>query len=155
MTPEQAADHVEISQVLQRYGQALDEKDYALLDRVFEPGARLNYQMGEGAPTTYPEMTKQFREFLAAFSYTQHVFSHPVIELDGDRAEARCRLIATHVQRPRAGGRNIWVVYGFYRDTLVRTVAGWRVSERTFRGVETEGELLPPEAVERFEVAPG
>ena len=154
MTPEQAADIADIAQVQQRYGLALDEKRYELLDDVFQPDARLHYDMAGEGPTTYREMAQQFRAFMVPFLYTQHVFSHPVVELDGDRARASCRLIATHVQVPLAGGRNTWTVYGFYRDVLVRTDAGWRIERRSFKGMHTEGTLLPPDQVEHFEKAP-
>ena len=154
MTPAEAADHAEIAQVLQRYGQALDEKRYELLDQVFVPGATLRYEMEGGAPTTYPEMVAVFREFNAAFWYTQHLFSHPVIELSGDLARTLCRLIAIHVQRRLAGGRNLWTVYGFYDDTLSRTPEGWRIRERTFRGMHVEGERLPADQVERHDSSP-
>ena len=52
MSPEDAAAHVEIQQVLQRYGQALDEKRYELLDEVFAAGAILDYEMNGGQPST-------------------------------------------------------------------------------------------------------
>ena len=154
MTPEQAADIAEIAQLHQRYGQALDEKRYELLDEVFLPDARLHYDMSGEAPTSYREMAGQFRSFMVPFLYTQHVFSHPLVELDADRARASCRLIATHVQVPLAGGRNAWTVYGFYEDLLVRTDAGWRIQQRSFKGMHTEGTLLPPDQVEHFEKAP-
>lgn len=154
MSPEDAAAHIEIAQVLQRYGQALDEKRYELLDEVFAPGAALDYEMGGGEPTRYPEMIPVFRDFLAAFFYTQHVFSQPVIDLKGDRAQSTCRLIATHVQRPLSGGQKAWTVYGVYNDDLVHTDSGWRIVGRRFRGTHTEGELLKADAVERFESAP-
>ena len=61
MTPEEAADHAEIAQTLQRYGQALDEKRYELLDQVFVDGAALHYELGDGGgPSRYPEMVKAF-----------------------------------------------------------------------------------------------
>jgi hypothetical protein len=154
VTPEQAADIAEIAQVLQRYGQALDEKRYELLDGVFLPDARLHYDMGGEGPTTYPEMAGLFRSFMVPFMYTQHIFSHPVVELDGDRARASARLIATHVQVRLAGGRNVWTVYGFYEDALIRTDAGWRIEQRVFKGMHTEGTLLPADQVEHFEKAP-
>ncbi len=155
MTPAEAADHAEIAQLLQRYGQALDEKRYELLDTVFVPGAALRYEMEGGRPSTYPEMLKLFAEFNSAFWYTQHMFSNPVLELDGERARSVCRLFASHVQQPLAGGRNLWVVYGVYHDRLVRRPEGWRIEERVFRGLHTEGSLLPPDKVRRFDAAPG
>jgi hypothetical protein len=153
MSPEDAASHVEIQQVLQRYGQALDEKRYELLDEVFAPGAVLDYEMNGGQPSSHPEMVAEFREFLASFFYTQHLFSLPVIDLKGDRAQSTCRLIATHVQRPLAGGRSAWTVYGVYNDELIQTEVGWRIARRRFRGTHTEGELLDAASVQRFESA--
>ena len=149
-----AADVVEITQLVNRYGHALDSKRYELLEQVFAPGARMDYEMEGGSPGSYPEMVPVFQEFLTAFAYTQHVFSQPVIELDGDRAQASCRLLATHVQRPLAGGSNAWTVYGLYQDELLRTTQGWRIAARRFRGLHTEGRLLPPGQVERFEKVP-
>ena len=32
LTPQEQSDHIEIAQVLERYGRALDDKDYDLLD---------------------------------------------------------------------------------------------------------------------------
>ncbi len=108
MDAREAADVVEITQLVNRYGHALDSKRYQLLEQVFTPGARLDYELEGGEPGSYPEMVAVFEEFLTAFSYTQHVFSQPVIDLEGDRAHATCRLVATHVQqRPRWKARNV------------------------------------------------
>ena len=77
------------------------------------------------------------------------MFSVPLIELDRDSARATCRLIATHVQVKLDGARSTWVLYGTYRDVLVRSVAGWRIRERNLHGVYGEGELLPRRLVDR------
>jgi len=154
MDAREAADVVEITQVVNRYGHALDGKRYELLEQVFTPGARLDYELEGGAPGSYPEMVPVFEEFLTAFCYTQHLFSQPVIDLEGDGAHATCRLVATHVQQPKSGGRNAWTVYGFYEDDLVRTAQGWRIAARRFRGLHSEGRRLPPDQVERFEKLP-
>ncbi len=45
MTPREIADHIEIGQVIQRYGRALDTADYELLRTVFAPDATLRYEM--------------------------------------------------------------------------------------------------------------
>ncbi len=151
----EVADRLAIQDVLQRYGQALDEKDYALLDGVFAPGARLHYAMDTATDSTYPEMVDSFRRFLEVFWYTQHVFSHPVIDLEGDTARTTCRLIATHVQIPLDGGeRPVWTVYGTYRDAWLRTPGGWRIRQRDFRALHSEGTRLPRAQVECFPAPP-
>lgn len=156
-------DRVEIGEVLQRYGLALDEKDFDLLDEVFTPDARLRYAMpsppgGEPPPAAEGGLAQWkaiFRGFLAPFYWTQHLVSPPVVELEGDRARSTCRLLASHVQVRRAdGGRQLWTVYGVYRDEWLRTAGGWRIARRSFQGVHQEGAMLPADAAEHFDRPP-
>ncbi len=133
MTPAEAADHAEIIQVLQLYGQALDERAYELLDAVFTPTARLRYALGgERTERSYREWLAVVRKFLAPFAATQHHLSPPLIALDGDRARTTCRLIAVHIRAADDPECPPWTVYGVYRDELVRTPAGWRIAARDF-----------------------
>ena len=156
MSPGEVRDRLEIADLLQRYFAALDAKDYELLETVFVPGAKLHYEMGPGSrPSTYPEMVQAFRDFNASFLLTQHMMGHPQIELDGDAARSSTSLRALHVQQKTDGDRSTWLVYGFYRDEHVRTSEGWRISERYFRSLHTEGCLLPREQVKTFESPPG
>jgi len=158
LTPQQISDHIEIAQLIQRYGMALDENRYELLDSVFTPDAFLHYEMvDQKTQGPYPMWRKLFASFLEPFYWTQHVFSDPIIELHGDRATSTCRLIATHVQilrdpatsdqGPSDQKRNTWTVWGTYHDTLERTPSGWRIRERHFSSPHTEGEALPADRV--------
>lgn len=91
------SDHIEIAQLVQRYGKALDEKNYALLDSIFTPGAVTNYDLGAlGNRTTYPQMRVLFERFNAVFSFTSHLLSAPLVELRGDEATSETRLVASH-----------------------------------------------------------
>jgi hypothetical protein len=151
------SDHIEITQLLQRYFHALDWKDYALLDRVFTADAELHYDMGgmgEGAKADLPTMVKQFDAFNRVFAFTQHIMGQPLIDCDGDRATSTTALRAIHVQVALDGSENTWVVYGFYEDLHRRTEAGWRIQKRYFRATHFDGKLLPPEKVESFPVPP-
>lgn len=151
MSQDELRDRLEIADLLQRYFTALDDRDYALLDTVFVPGAKLHYEMGRGGrPSSHPEMTQAFRDFNRSFLLTQHVMGHPVIEVAGDRARSRTSLRALHVQLSLEGERSTWIVYGSYRDRHVRTPDGWRICERHFRSLHSEGRLLPPERVKTF-----
>jgi hypothetical protein len=143
------ADRAEIADVIERYFVALDERDWAGLDAVFAPGATLVYDMGAPARSTHPAMVELFRRFCDRFVLTQHLASAPLVELDGDRARARTKLRALHVQEDAAGARNAWVVHGVYRDVLARGAAGWRIVERHFRSLHVEGALWPAERVGR------
>jgi hypothetical protein len=151
---DEIGDHIEIVQVLQRYCTALDEKDYALLDGVFVPGARLHYAMRGGAESTHPEMVQVFRDFNARFLFTQHLLGPAEIELEGDRARSRTNLRALHVQITPSDERSTWIVNGVYRDVHERTPSGWRICQRSFRALHVEGVLLPPERVRCFQRPP-
>lgn len=154
-SPSEAADHVDITQCLQRYGQALDDRAWDVFDTVFTPDAELRYEI-EGRVTNVrmDELKASSSQLFERFWWTQHIFSVPVIELAGDFARATCRLIATHVQVRLDGQRSTWALYGIYRDVLVRTGAGWRIRNRHLHGVYSEGELLSRKRVQGFTSAP-
>jgi hypothetical protein len=154
-SPSEAADHVDITQCLQRYGQALDERAFDVFDTVFTPDARIHYDIeGRGWDETMGSLKANSRALFERFWWTQHVFSVPLIELAGSEARATCRLIATHVQVKLDGARSTWVLYGIYRDVLVRSAAGWRIRERHLHGLYSEGALLPRKLVQTFANAP-
>jgi hypothetical protein len=139
----QLSDQADIAQLLQRYFTALDTKDYALLDMVFLPDARLRYDVGQDVTLSYPEMKEQFRRFLERFCFTQHLMGPPTIDLDGDTARSTNVVRAHHVERAADGREGAWTVYGVYRDVHARTGAGWRIRERYFQGQHVAGALLP------------
>jgi hypothetical protein len=150
----ETSDRLEIAERIQLYFRSMDSWDYALLERVFTPDAVLHYEMRGGAKTSYREMLPRFREFNRRFSFMQHVGGQLLVELEGDLARASHNLRALHVQTALDGAENRWVVYGVYRDGLVRTADGWRIRERHFRAQRIEGELWPPERVRVYERPP-
>jgi 3-phenylpropionate/cinnamic acid dioxygenase small subunit len=154
-SPLEAADHVDITQCLQRYGQALDDRAWDVFDTVFTPDASIRYEVdGRAWSVRMDELKSSSRALFEHFWWTQHIFSIPLIELAGDSARAICRLIATHVQVSLEGKRSSYVVYGTYRDVLTRTAAGWRIRDRHLHGVYSEGELLSGKLTQSFASAP-
>ena len=154
LTPRHISDHIEIDQLQQRYFRSMDTWDYDLLATVFATGAVVRYDALQGADTTYPEMIPLFRNFNCHFSFMQHMGGQLLIELDGDRARSSHAMRAIHVQTPHEGEENRWVIYGQYRDRLVRTPDGWRIEERHYQGMRTEGRLLPLDRVKSYEEPP-
>lgn len=137
------SDHIEITQVIQRYGKALDEKKYELLNQVFSKDAELVYLLGEDLiKLPFKESDKLFKKFLTKCFWTSHLVSSPVIELDGDKAESRSHVTATHIQVKKDGTQNIWFVSGAYEDELVRTSSGWRIKKRIANAPYVEGEFM-------------
>jgi hypothetical protein len=152
LTAQELSDQIEITQTLNRYFRAIDTKDWDLLDDVFLADARLHYTTPGEIETTYATMKPIFATFTDSFLFMQHSPSQMVIEIDRDTATAGCNLRAIHVQESHDGVQNTWVVYGSYRDELVRIPAGWRISARVFLGAHTEGEVWSPDRVKSFRV---
>ena len=140
MDLQEIGDRLEIHQLLVRYVDAIDTKDWELLDRVFTPDATLDYTSSGGpdAVGDYPAMKAWLQQQLSMFPMTQHLLGLPAIEVDGD--EARCR---TNFHNPmgapvnEAGvftvggeGMHVFTVGGWYVDTCVRTPDGWRIAHK-------------------------
>jgi hypothetical protein len=154
LTAQQIGDHIEIEQLQQRYFRSMDTWDYDLLERVFAPEAVVRYEALAGADAPWREMVPRFREFNRHFSFMQHLGGQLLIELEGDRARSSHAMRAIHVQTTLEGEENRWAIYGLYRDRLRRTPEGWRIAERLYRGMRTEGELLPFDRVKRYDAPP-
>jgi hypothetical protein len=151
---QEISDHLEIIQVIQRYGKALDEKRFDLLRTVFTEDAQLVYLLGKQL-IEFPmqEADKLFKAFLTKCYWSSHLISNPVIELQRDRAHASSRVTATHIQIREDGSRNIWIVSGAYEDELVREAEGWRIRKRVTNAPYEQGAFLA-EGVREFQVAP-
>ena len=65
---------------------------------------------------------------LQMFTFTHHVITNSLIEIDGDRASAQYYVTSPHVIATDNGVRVVWGG-GIYAQELVRTPAGWRISK--------------------------
>ena len=151
LSAREQSDHIEIAQLLYRYGRAIDTRDFEELREVFTPDAEIDYAVERGSAQRLPEMVEWLRAALTMFKATQHAMASPIVELDGDRARARTSLTAAHVQE-RLDGTNVYtLLHATYTDELVRTPRGWRIASRRLDPVWTVGEFAPPDAVKHFE----
>ena len=123
------ADRQAITNVCVQYARALDTLDWALLERCFtadpvfvHPGGRL-----EG----FEQILARTSAALAPLTQTQHLLGNITPRLDPDGESAACSTYF-HAQHRRAGtpGGDLYVIAGRYDDTVLRTPAGWRISER-------------------------
>lgn len=125
------------------YARAIDEKRYDLLSQVFRDDAALDYTVsGHHFTCTGGEAAASFGAFLEYCYWTNHVIAHPMIELDGDRAWATARVVATHIQHREDGSASRWLVRGSYHDHFVRDTAGWRIASRRCVCLDNEGDFL-------------
>lgn len=105
---------------LNAYADAADGKNYSefyLEDGVFEIA-------GHGTHVGREAIAK----VCEAMKVTVHITTDHVIDIDGDEAAQRSRLIAFYLAQD--GSANNFVTTGWYVDQLVRTAAGWRIKHR-------------------------
>lgn len=139
MNAGEVADRVEIDDLLTAYATALDTRDWEGVRAVFTDDAVLDYTEFGGPRGPVDEAVTWISESLAAIPVTQHFVTNRVVEIDGDEAAAVCALFNPIVTPDGA----VSYVGGSYEDRLVRTPAGWRITERVARmkwadGVEVD-----------------
>lgn len=122
LSAEELADRQQIVEVIDRYGTALDSKNY----ECFSEDARVYY----GANGFDREAAAEFCEAtLSQYAFTQHLLGNYEVQIDGDLGSARTYLHATHVTPPEQG--EVFVVGGTYIDELARRDGEWKISMRT------------------------
>jgi len=123
------SDRFEIQDLMTTYGDAIDRKDFDLLDDVFTKDAVIDYTEAGGIRGNLEEVKAYLVKALSQFSSMQHMLGLPQITIKDDRASARTILFNPMVV-PSEKGTNVFFVGLWYVDELIRTDAGWRISSR-------------------------
>jgi ketosteroid isomerase-like protein len=129
MTLQDVADRIEIDDLLTRYATALDAKDWDTWASCFTPDAHIDYTAAGGVKGTLSEVRRWLSEVMVGFPMTQHLVTNRAVHLDGDTATCRSCLF-NPMGLPDNGSLMVFFDGGYYRDTLVRTADGWRITER-------------------------
>jgi len=132
-------DRQEIEAVLYRYAMCLDTKQYARLTEVFTPEASADY-VGVGECRGLDSIIGLVSGVLDQCGNTQHLLGNVQIDLQGDKATSRCYLQAIHAGLGDYADQ-LMIVWGEYRDRLVKTPAGWRISYRELVTLHAQGDI--------------
>lgn len=124
-------DRAEIVELLGRYANALDDRDWKRLALCFTQDAVGDYG-GIGHYEGFAAIEALCRATLEPLDASQHLVGSIEIELSGDTARARCAFQAQHTRHGCEGGDH-YTLGGSYRDDLVRTPEGWRIRRRNLR----------------------
>ncbi len=130
MSLQEMSDRLEIQDLFARYSFAIDERDWDALDSVFKPDARIDYTETGGAKGSVAEIKAWLPVALERFPAFQHMVATTKLTLDGDRATSRTILFNPMVMAGEDGTTQTFFIGLWYRDSLVRTSAGWRIAER-------------------------
>lgn len=131
-------DWVGIVDVLNRYAEALDSRDWALMEQVFTPDANGTY--GGGERIGRGELIANFRRNLGGCGPSQHLLGNYKVEVNGDTARATCRVRVYHTGLGERAKLEPYEMWGFYHDELVRTKEGWRIKHRTLTSAISRGD---------------
>ena len=149
LSTQEISDRLEIDDLLIRYTQAIDQKDWTLLDTCFVPDAELDYTSAGGIAGDYPKVRAWLEQAMAPFPTTVHYITNTRLLLDGDRATARTAVYNPMIFLKSDGTPHQFNVGAYYNDELVRTADGWKIAKRTEETAFMEGglpdELVIPE----------
>lgn len=125
-----AWDHAQVTQLIYRYAQGIDRRDWAQVRSCFADEA-----VAEGSRTTAPieEYLEVLRPGVEYYPTTMHFMGNQVVELDGDSAQVETYATAYHWKGEPAGSdhpENL-VVGVRYHDTLARRGDGWVITRRS------------------------
>lgn len=132
-------DRHEIEAVLIRYAQSLDTKKYARLTEVFTPDATAHY-VGMAECNGVESIISLVSGVLDRCGNTQHLLGNVRIDVQGDKATASCYLQAIHAGLGDYSDR-LLIIWGEYRDQMVRTPAGWRIGYRELTTLHAQGDI--------------
>jgi hypothetical protein len=124
------SDRVEIEQLIVRYSNCIDQRNWNGLDEVFTPDAYIDYRKLGGIDGRYPEIKAWLGPALAGFPHYCHMVSNIEITLSGDSARSRTLCINPMDTPLPSGGSQVMFLGLWYLDKFVRTSKGWRMSER-------------------------
>ena len=133
---QEISDRMEIQDLLTAYSHAIDNRDWDALDDVFTADAHIDYTEMGGSAGTVAETKKFLLDAMGAFASFQHMVATSKIDFDGpgpdglDVAHGKTICHNPMVIDKGEGKTHVFFCGLWYRDTFVRTEAGWRIKER-------------------------
>ena len=119
-------DRLALRELVDRYAQIPDDRNYALVDDLFSEDATL---VGPGFELAGRELIRQGMQAIEQYSATLHSMHGQVVEIDGDEASGDTWCIANHIHEK--DGRPHKLDWGIrYKDRYRRDAAGWRIAHR-------------------------
>jgi hypothetical protein len=120
-------DEADVSQVILRYADGLDRREFERVWACFAPDA---YVIGSAFSGPLPEYLPQLLEGVRSFGATQHFMGNQLRTVAGDSAHTETYAVAHHFYDP-AGEQEAIVMGVRYVDDLVRLDDGrWVITRR-------------------------
>ena len=117
----------EITEMLNRYANAIDQGLWDVLDTIFTPDAPIDYTAMGGVALPFPEMKAWLQKTIAGVPGRMHLLSNIMVTLNADgSASSTAYLFNAMAFSPEM----TMLIGGKYCDDLVKTPEGWRISKR-------------------------
>ena len=135
-------DRAEATDVVVRFANAMDRRDWAGLRACLAPAVDVDYSDLRGEPRA----TVAADDFVAARARglaglrTQHLSTNHAVQVDGDRAECLSAFLIHRLDPSAPAGRDAFDTAGHYTHGLVRTTDGWRIDRIVQRVLWSRGE---------------
>ncbi|MFL0172995.1 nuclear transport factor 2 family protein [Mycobacterium sp. SMC-13] len=126
MSLQDAADKLEITELLYRYAELIDAGDFDGVGKLLGRGNFMGVAGAEAIAALFAKTTRRFPDH-GNTPRTRHLVLNPIVELDGDTAHARSTFCV--VQQTETVPLQP-IVVGRYGDTFARDDAGWYFTER-------------------------
>ena len=134
-------DRAEIEELMYRYAEMVDNRDWKEMDRVFALEATIDYTSTGGHAGPFRETLAWLDRALASWPINLHVITNLIVEFDGDLASTRCYFHAPMAREISDGPQYVITNAGRYEDRLIRTQDGWRIVERVCHQTLMQGSL--------------
>ena len=127
-------DRQRISEVMLRFGRALDLHDWDMYAATLADEFEVNFfdLTGQQPATTTPAKFARFAAAALDRLTVVHRYTNFHIEIEGDEASG----IFYHVSRhrlPNRHGGDQYIQYGWYENTFTRTPEGWKINRLTHK----------------------
>jgi len=130
---------IALQDVVMKYAQAIDTKDWDLFRTVFVDDIQLTYGEPWGPFDGIDEVVSFVDPFHAPLDGSRHSTTNfRVVAYDGNTAMTRCSVDALLVKADHPDGPFLRVI-GAYVDDFVRQPDGWRIKNREFTRLWAEG----------------
>ncbi|BBX07861.1 nuclear transport factor 2 family protein [Mycolicibacterium aichiense] len=124
----QLRDERAIERALVLFARAMDERDWAAMERILSADAEGDF--GTGRVTGRSAVIGLVRGYLDHCGLTQHLLGNVVIDVSGDEATSRAYIRDVHLDSTNDPATRMYTL-GDYRDAWRRTADGsWQLVER-------------------------
>jgi hypothetical protein len=125
------SDRMEIADLINRYAQIIDSKEFDLLrEEVFCEDAFIDYSVFGGSKGDLETTIEFLDKAMQLFPNTQHLNANIQIKLDGDRATGRVMCLNPQEMKLPDREEHLFFCGLWYVDEYRRTQMGWRIAKR-------------------------